>query len=157
MRRSIISTAQRRVWHFNCARVHTLWAYLKCRTITAQKCHIAPETCNISLTCSHCTSLVHHSITTRSRIHRFITKSRDGSPPQGSSGKCSNAANIGERKTWTQSVFCTWQWQNSVRGQESQKCIYSVSASRRPASYKVWLTSVERRRCSIAKPRRETR
>jgi len=29
---------------------------------------------------------------------------------------CSNAANIGERKTWTQSEFCTWQ--NSVRGQK---------------------------------------
>jgi len=27
---------------------------------------------------------------------------------------CSNAANIGERKTWTQSEFCNWQ--NSVRG-----------------------------------------
>jgi len=27
---------------------------------------------------------------------------------------CSNAANIGEGKTWTQSEFCTWQ--NSVRG-----------------------------------------
>ena len=31
----------------------------------------------------------------------------------------SNAANIGERKTWTQSDFCTWQ--NSVRGQDPQK------------------------------------
>jgi len=87
---------------------------------------------DLTLTCSHCTSLVQHSITTRSSIRRFITKSRDGSPPLGSSGKCSNAANIGQRKTWTQSVFCTWQWQNSVRGQESQKCIYSVSARRRP-------------------------
>ena len=34
---------------------------------------------------------------------------------------CSNAANIGKRKTWTQSEFC--RWQNSVRGQESPKCI----------------------------------
>jgi len=32
---------------------------------------------------------------------------------------CSNAANIGERKTLTQSEFCTWQ--NSVRGQEAPK------------------------------------
>ena len=32
---------------------------------------------------------------------------------------CSNAANIGERKTWTQSEFCTWQ--NSIRGQEPLK------------------------------------
>ena len=35
-----------------------------------------------------------------------------------------NTANIGERKTWTHSEFCNWQ--NSVRGQERQKCIYSV-------------------------------
>jgi len=32
---------------------------------------------------------------------------------------CSNAANVGERKTWTSSEFCTGQ--NSVRGQEPQK------------------------------------
>ena len=32
---------------------------------------------------------------------------------------CSNAANIGERKTWTQSEFCTGQ--NSVRGQNPPK------------------------------------
>ena len=32
---------------------------------------------------------------------------------------CSNAANIGECKTWTQSEFCTWQ--NSVRGQDPPK------------------------------------
>jgi len=38
---------------------------------------------------------------------------------------CSNAANI-ERKTWTQSEFCTCQ--NSVTGQEPPKCIYNVAA-----------------------------
>jgi len=32
---------------------------------------------------------------------------------------CSNAANIEERKTWTQSEFCSWQ--NSVRAQEPPK------------------------------------
>jgi len=37
---------------------------------------------------------------------------------------CSNAANIGEDKTWTQSEFCTWQ--NSVRGKSPRKGIYSV-------------------------------
>jgi len=31
----------------------------------------------------------------------------------------SNAVNILERKTWTQSEFCTWQ--NSVRGQKPRK------------------------------------
>ena len=39
---------------------------------------------------------------------------------------CSNPAKIRERKTWTQSEFCTWQ--NSVRGQDPQKCTYSVPA-----------------------------
>jgi len=32
---------------------------------------------------------------------------------------CSNAVSIGERKTWTQNEFFTWQ--NSVRGQEPPK------------------------------------
>ena len=32
---------------------------------------------------------------------------------------CSNAANIGKCKTWTQSEFCTWQ--NSVMRQELLK------------------------------------
>ena len=40
---------------------------------------------------------------------------------------CSNAANIGECKTWTQSEFCAWR--NSVRGQEPPKVyICSVAA-----------------------------
>jgi len=40
---------------------------------------------------------------------------------------CSNAANIGERKTWTQSEFCTWQ--NSVRGMSPDNVYnYSVPA-----------------------------
>jgi len=32
---------------------------------------------------------------------------------------CSNAANIVERKSWTQSEVCTWQ--NSIRGQKPAK------------------------------------
>ena len=60
---------------------------------------------------------------------------------------CSNAANIGERTTWTQSEFCTWQ--NSVRGRKpSIVCIQCTSAGDGQTSCKVWLTSVERRRCS---------
>jgi len=40
---------------------------------------------------------------------------------------CSNAANLGERKTWTQSEFCSWQY--SVRGNSPKNVyIYSVSA-----------------------------
>jgi len=41
---------------------------------------------------------------------------------------CSNAANIGERKTWTQSEFCTWQ--NSVRGQEPPKMYIRLKISK---------------------------
>ena len=41
----------------------------------------------------------------------------------------SNAANIGECKTWTQSEFCMWQ--KSVRGKSHQKCIYSVRSQER--------------------------
>jgi len=42
---------------------------------------------------------------------------------------CSNAANIGEHKTWTQSEFCTWQ--NSAKGQELPKMyIYSAPAQK---------------------------
>jgi len=67
VRRPIISTAQRRVWHFNWARVHTLCAYLKCRTITAQKCHIAPETSNISSTSHWPAATARHSFNIQSR------------------------------------------------------------------------------------------
>jgi len=60
---------------------------------------------------------------------------------------CSKAAEIGERKTWTQSEFYTWQ--NSVRGEEPPKMyIYYSSPGDGQPSYKVWLTSVEHRRCS---------
>jgi len=40
---------------------------------------------------------------------------------------CSNAANIGERKIWTQSEFCIWP-KNSVKGQQPQKYIYGAPA-----------------------------
>jgi len=64
---------------------------------------------------------------------------------------CSNTANIGARKSWTRSEFCTWQ--NFVRAQEPPKMyIYSVPDGQ--ISHKVWLTSTERRQCSnIAKTR----
>jgi len=39
---------------------------------------------------------------------------------------CSNAANLGERKTWTQSEFCSWQ--NSDRGQDPKMHIQHISA-----------------------------
>jgi len=60
---------------------------------------------------------------------------------------CSNATNIGERKIWTQSEFCTWQ--NSIRGQETPKMyVYCISPGDGQTSCKVLLTSSERRRCS---------
>ena len=43
---------------------------------------------------------------------------------------CSNAANIIERKTWTQSECCTWQ--NSVRGQDPPKMYIAYQPMRRP-------------------------
>jgi len=59
---------------------------------------------------------------------------------------CTSAANI-ERKTWTQSEFCTWQ--NSVMGQEPPKVyIECTSPGDGQTSCKVWLISVERPRCS---------
>jgi len=42
---------------------------------------------------------------------------------------CSNAANIGERKTWTHSEFCSWQ--NSVKGQKPPKNVYTLYQPRR--------------------------
>ena len=67
---------------------------------------------------------------------------------------CSNAANTGERKTWTQSEFCTWQ--NSVRRQEPPKCVHNVPAHE-TAKHRAkfgWppLSDVG----AVAKPRRET-
>jgi len=46
---------------------------------------------------------------------------------------CSYTANTGERKTWTQSEFCSWQ--NSVRGQEPLKYIIITSG------YATWFTA----------------
>jgi len=40
---------------------------------------------------------------------------------------CSNIANVGERKTWTHSEFCTWQ--NSVTGQEPPKIYIQCSSA----------------------------
>jgi len=67
---------------------------------------------------------------------------------------CSNAANIRERKTWTQSKFCTGQ--NSVRGKNPQKCIHHVPA-RETAKHRAkfgWppLSDV----AAVTKPRHET-
>jgi len=47
---------------------------------------------------------------------------------------CSNAANTGERKTWTSSEYCTGQ--NSVRGSRApEKCIYTLCLKKRPTYF----------------------
>ena len=56
---------------------------------------------------------------------------------------CSNGANIGERKTRTQSEFCTWK--NSFRGKSPRKCIHSVPAHE---TAKHLQSLVDLRRCS---------
>jgi len=62
---------------------------------------------------------------------------------------CSNAANIGEHKTWTQTEFCTWQNSVTMQGpQKMQYIVYSDHPEDGQTLGKVWLTSVERRRCS---------
>jgi len=67
---------------------------------------------------------------------------------------CSNGANIGERKTWTQSEFCTGKillWGNSP-----QKCIYSVPAQETAKHHAKfgWLLLSDV--VVITKPRRKT-
>ena len=60
---------------------------------------------------------------------------------------CSNAANIEERKTWTQSELCSWQ--NSLRGKSPRKCVNSVPAQKM-AKHRAkfgWLP-MSRRSCS---------
>jgi len=61
---------------------------------------------------------------------------------------CSNATRIRKRETWRmQSEFCTWQ--NSVTGQEPPKMYMKCTGpGNGQTPCKVWLASVERRRCS---------
>ena len=70
---------------------------------------------------------------------------------------CTNAANIGERKSWTQSEVCTSQ--NSPRGQKSPKMYIGLCTSLGDGQTlcKVWLASGERRLAAVIKPRRENR
>jgi len=59
---------------------------------------------------------------------------------------CSNAANIGERKTWMQSESCTGQ--NSVRGKRPENVYIVYHPGDGQTSCKVCLASSERQRCS---------
>jgi len=67
---------------------------------------------------------------------------------------CSNAANIGERKTWTQSEFCTWQ--KPLGNKSRLNCIYSVPAQE-TAKHRAkfgWLPLSDV--AAVTRPRRET-
>jgi len=79
-------------------------------------------------------------------VIQFLVPRREVCLTTGAEVPCSNAANIVERKTWTQSELCTWQ--NSVRGKIPRKCICSVSAQETAKHCAVWLASGERRQCS---------
>ena len=66
----------------------------------------------------------------------------------------SNAVNIGERKTWTQTELCTWL--NSTRGKSLRKCLQNVPAQE-TAKHRVkfgWLPVNDV--AVVKKPRRET-
>jgi len=67
---------------------------------------------------------------------------------------CSNAAYIGECKTWTQSEFYTW-W-NSVVGKSPQKCIYSVAAQETSKHCEKFGWPPVSDVAAVTKPRRET-
>jgi len=68
---------------------------------------------------------------------------------------CSNAANIGERKTWTQTELCTWQ--NSVRGKIPRKCIYTVRAQETAKHCAKFGWPPVSDIAAVTKPTRETR
>jgi len=60
---------------------------------------------------------------------------------------CNNAVNIGARKTWMQSEFCTWKkFRYGTRAPENEYMVYQPR--RQPKMCEVWLASTERRHCS---------
>jgi len=73
----------------------------------------------------------------------------------------SNAANIGERKTWTQSEFCTRQ--NSVRKEEPPKMymlyqnVYVVPVQETTKHHAKFGWPTVSAVATVTKPRRETR
>ena len=57
---------------------------------------------------------------------------------------CSNAANIGERNTWTQCILQLAKFRLGAKAPENEYIVYQVtSAGDGQTSCKVWLTSVE--------------
>jgi len=64
---------------------------------------------------------------------------------------CSNTDNIGERKTWTQSEFCTWQL-----GKSPRKCIYTVPAQEMTKHRAKFGFLPFSDVAAVTKPRRET-
>jgi len=67
---------------------------------------------------------------------------------------CSDAANIGERRTWTQSELRIRQ--NSVRGNSPQKYIYSVAAQETAKHGTKFGWPPVNDVAAVMKPRRET-
>jgi len=67
---------------------------------------------------------------------------------------CSNAANIGERKTSTQSELCARR--NSVSGKSPRKCIYSVPAQETAKDRAKFGWPPVSDVAAVTKPRRET-
>jgi len=66
----------------------------------------------------------------------------------------SNSASIRERKTWTQSEFCTWQIPSG--GQSPQKCIYNVPAHETAKHCAKFAWPPVNDVAAVTKPRRET-
>jgi len=66
---------------------------------------------------------------------------------------CSNAANIGECKTWTQSEFCTGH--TSLRGQKPPKMYIIVSAQETAKDYAKFGWPAVSHVAAVTKPRRE--
>ena len=93
-------------------------------------------------------------------LRKFRNSIRCTTPQSLADARCWSAvqyaANTGERKTWTQSEFCTWQ--NSVRGKSPRKCrpMYSVAAQE-TAKHRAKFGWPPMSDVAVTKPRRETR
>jgi len=68
---------------------------------------------------------------------------------------CSNAANVGECKTSTQSELCSWQ--NSVMSKSPQKCIYSIPVQETAKHHAKFGWPPVSDVAAVTKPRHETR
>jgi len=79
-----------------------------------------------------------------SSVNAFLVPCRKVADPA-AGVSCSNASNIGERKTWTQSEFCTWRRQGA---RVARMYIQCSSPGGGQTSCKVWLASGKQNCCS---------